>query len=236
MKKYNSWPLGRLPKEMQRQEPFLIREHGYTWDDPREIVTMFENKVVKFTGAKYAVATDCCTHAIHLCLEYYMRHINETCGVITIPRRTYISTPLVIEQAGYKVEFADIEWYGKYKLVPTNIWDAAVVWNSQMYDRPGSLMCLSFQIKKAVPIGRGGMVLTDDKGAAEWIRLASYDGRDLNTPYDSEEHMKIKGWHYYMTPEDAARGILLMDMAEEKGNYMGWNNYPDVEQMLKNIK
>ena len=41
---YNSWPLGKLPPEFQRLEPQLIRSEGYDWDDPRDIVKIFERK------------------------------------------------------------------------------------------------------------------------------------------------------------------------------------------------
>jgi hypothetical protein len=37
------------------------------------------------------------------------------------------------------------------------------------------------------------------------------------------------GWHFYMTPEDAARGILLMDKLEENlDDTMFWTNYPSL--------
>jgi dTDP-4-amino-4,6-dideoxygalactose transaminase len=68
--------------------------------------------------------------------------------------------------------------------------------------------CLSFHFKKLIPIGRGGMILTNDARAADWLRKARYDGRDsyfyndiLNTDVD------IMGYHMYMTPEQAIRGV-----------------------------
>ena len=40
------------------------------------------------------------------------------------------------------------------------------------------------------------------------------------------------GWHYYMTPEDAARGIILMDqIPEENEDTGGSNNYSDISQV-----
>ncbi len=38
--------------------------------DPFHAVESFEDTIAKFYGAKYGVATDCCTHAIELCLRY----------------------------------------------------------------------------------------------------------------------------------------------------------------------
>lgn len=223
---YNPWPLGQMPVHLRRPEIEQIKSLGYELRDARDAVTIFENKVAEFTGAKYAISTDCCTHALALCLEY------EDPAVVVIPNRTYISVPMQIEQMGIVCLFEDVEWSGAYNLKNTNIWDAAVRWTKGMYI-PGSHMCLSFQIKKRIPIGRGGMILTDDENAAREFKLMSYDGRDLNTPYDSKEHVKRYGYHYYMTPEDAARGILLMDAIKEEGDMMNFTDYPRVDKMIE---
>ena len=33
--------------------------------------------------------------------------------------------------------------------------------------------------KKKIPIGRGGAILTNDKKAYQWLKMARYDGRDI---------------------------------------------------------
>ena len=76
------------------------------------------------------------------------------------------------------------------------------------------MQVVSFQIKKRVPIGKGGMIMTNNKEVYEWLKYASYDGRDLQKQY-MEDDFKMIGYHFYMTPEDAARGILLMDQIPE---------------------
>jgi len=237
MKKYdyNPWPLGKLPKESQRPEPDIIRSMGYDWDDPRDLVDIWERKVADYWGAKYAVAIDCCSHAMFLSLKYLL-HIYEidNSRAIIIPRHTYVSAPMQIIHAGLMVRFKDIKWKGYYYLQPTRVIDAAVIWTEGGYVKD-SLMCLSFQIKKAVPIGKGGMILTDDPDAFKWLKLASYDGRDLTTPYDSDGHVQMIGWHYYPTPEDCARGIILMDKIGDIGSYLGSENYPDVSKMIGGI-
>lgn len=228
---YNPWPIGKVPKELRRPEIEQISDK-YELRDARDAVTIFENKVAEFVGCEYAVAVDCCTHAIELCLEYLLRTDElNIFDVITIPNRTYVSIPMTIQNMGFSVKYESLEWSGAYRLKPTNVIDAAVRWTRKMYI-PGTLMCLSFQIKKAIPIGRGGMVLTDNKEAYEMIKLMSYDGRDLNTAYDSPEHIKCRGFHYYMTPEDAARGIILMDAIGERGDYMNFTDYPRVDKMM----
>lgn len=218
---YNSWPLGKLPKEFQRSEPKLIKQRGYKWDDPRDIVSMFEEKLAKFAGSKFAVTVDCCSNALFLCLKY----LNAS-GTVTIPSRTYVSVPMQIMHTGCDVAFEDIEWTGIYQLKPLPIFDAATRFTKGMYVGGDALQVVSFQIKKRLPIGKGGVILTDSEEAYRWLKLATYDGRDLTTPYTSDDHVQQLGWHFYMTPEDAARGIMLMDMLpevnEDTGSYLNY--------------
>ena len=232
--KYNSWPLGKLPKELQRPEPDIIRDMGYEWDDPRDIVDIWESKVASFAGAKYAVSVDCCSHAIFLCL-LYLRGVGELedRDNIHCPKRTYASVPMQIIHAGLRVKFEDIKWEGLYRLYPTLIFDAGLRWNEEMYIKD-SLMCLSFQIKKRIPIGRGGMILTDDREAYEWLRLARYDGREMSVPYTDKNHIQGIGWHMYQTPEDCARGIILMDsIPTNNPDQGGYTNYTDLSLIFK---
>ena len=49
---YKSWPLGQLPPEFQRPELKQLKKAGYKFSDPREVVTMFENKVAELLAAK----------------------------------------------------------------------------------------------------------------------------------------------------------------------------------------
>jgi dTDP-4-amino-4,6-dideoxygalactose transaminase len=224
MAHYNPWPLGQLPRDWQRQEPNMIRELGYEWSDPRDIIGIFEAKLAEYSGAQYCVVTDCCSHALFLALKY--RCLD---GYVTIPENTYVSVPMQILHAGYRVRFAKQQWNGIYRLDPVNIYDGAGRFRRGMYSGGGSLHTLSFQIKKRLPIGRGGAILTDSFEAYRWLKLASYDGRDLETPYPSREHVSTIGWHYYMTPEDAARGIMLMDqLGDDLDDTMSSENYPSL--------
>lgn len=219
-KNYNSWPVGKLPKEWQRPELDQVKAAGYDWKDPRDVVGIFERKVADFAGSKYAVSTDCCSHALFLAMKYF-----NVSGTITIPKYTYASVPMQIQHAGCEVAFEDIEWSGIYQLKPYPIWDGAVRWQKGMY--VGGLQIVSFQIKKRIPIGKGGMILTNDEQAARWLKKASYDGRDLDTYYPDDD-FEFAGWHFYMTPEDAARGILLMDQIpdwnEDTGNHTTYSD------------
>lgn len=235
---YNPWPLGQVPEHLQRPELRQLKEAGYQFEDAREVIAMFENKVAAFAGSKYAVVVDCCTHALELSMRYLI-NIGEISprNTLFIPENTYISVYWILKQLGFSVRLEETEWQGEYNITGSRVWDSAVRWRSGLYSEglheKSNIKCLSFQIKKIIPIGRGGMVLTDDKEAADWIRLASYDGRDLSIPYDQPGHVKMNGYHYYMTPEDAARGCLLMDAVNFRGDSGGWKNYPSIEKMLK---
>jgi dTDP-4-amino-4,6-dideoxygalactose transaminase len=204
---YKQWPLGQLPSELQRPELNQLKDRGYSFGNPTEVVDIFEKKVSDFCGSKFAVAVDCCSNAIFLILKY----INNP-QKVKIPYFTYASVPMQILHAGYEFEFVDKKWSGTYKLEPLDVWDFAGRWTKGMYE--GGFAALSFQIKKRLPIGRGGMILCDDYDAYTWFKRACYDGRNLEKNY-MEDDIEMLGWHMYMTPEDAARGIILMDNISE---------------------
>lgn len=230
--RYDSWPLGPVPAEKSRNEIEELRASGYVINDPRDAVTLFEKKISEFTGAKYCALVDCCTHALLLSLRYLIEIGELTTGeVVEIPAQTYGSVPMVLKQLNLVPKLVDSEWKGLYQVGNTRVWDAAVRWTEGMYVGDNSLQALSFQMKKRVPIGKGGAIITDDREAVEWIKLASYDGRDLSKPYTDPEHFRMVGYHYYMTPEDAARGIILMDKTPRHNEDSAGNcNYPDLRE------
>lgn len=242
---YNSWPIGKVPKEFQRPELDKLKELGYVFNDAREVIDIFEKKVAAFAGSRYAVAVDCCSHALFLSLKYALWNVwgfddeedDDIPVVVTIPNHTYVSVPMQINHCGLDVNYENIEWSGVYQLKPYNIYDGAVRWTKGMYVGDNALQTVSFQIKKRVPIGKGGMILTDSEEAYKMLKLMTYDGRDLTLPYDHPQHVKCLGYHMYMTPEDAARGIILMDQTPEVNEDTGNNtSYPDVEKMMSHVE
>ena len=116
---------------------------------------------------------------------------------------------MTIIHAGCTPKFVNVTWYGHYQLKPFPIYDGAMTFHKGMY-LPGSFYCLSFHHRKLLPIGKGGMILTDDEKAYNWFLKARYEGRDSSEPYSKDNICSI-GWNMYMTPEDAARGVLLFD-------------------------
>jgi len=190
--------------------------------NPYDIVKMFEEEVAEYTGAPFAVAVDSCTNALFLCCKYHK--VIE----VTIPKRTYLSVPMSIIHAGGEVVFEDKEWSGAYQLKPYPIYDAAKRLTSGMYT-PGTAMCLSFHIKKALAIGKGGMILTDDYKMVEWLKKARYEGRsEVNY---KEDNIDMLGWNMYMTPQQASHGLALMQNYEEHTPDLGENKgYRDLTE------
>ena len=169
--------------------------------NPYKIVQMFEEEVAEYTSSPYAVSVDSCTNAIFLCCKYL--NVDE----VILPKKTYISVPQSVIHAGGKVKFENLNWEGIYQLKPYEIYDCAKRFTSNMYI-PKTFMCLSFHIKKHLKIGKGGMILTDNREAYEWFKKARYEGRS-EIKYH-EDNISMFGWNMYMTPIEAAQGLMLM--------------------------
>jgi dTDP-4-amino-4,6-dideoxygalactose transaminase len=188
--------------------------------NPYKIVQMFEEEVAEYTGAPYAVSVDSCTNALFLCCKYL--NVSD----VEIPKKTYISVAQSIMHAGGKVSLRDSDWQGVYQLKPYPIYDAAKRFTSSMY-QPNTFMCLSFHIKKHLKIGKGGMVLTDNIEAAKWLKKARYEGRN-EVPYQ-EDDISTLGWNMYMTPVEAATGLMLMQNMPQHNEDLK-ESYPDLSK------
>lgn len=190
-------------------------------NNPQKIVEMFEENIAEYTGAKYAVSCDNCTNALRMCCEYY--HVKN----VTIPAHTYLSVPQSIIQAGGTVKFEELDWKGIYQLKPYPIYDAAKRLTSDMYLK-GTLMCLSFGIKKPLKIGKGGVVLTDSLEAYEFLKKKRWSGRSENVRMDQDQ-MEFMGYNSYITPEWAARGMMLLNVYPEHAEDQT-EGYPDLRK------
>ena len=212
-----------------RSELEDLVKRGYTINDPWDAITIFENKIAEYTGAKYAITVDSCSSALFLSMKYC--NVSE----ITIPNQTYISVPMMakMHSQNCKVNFVDQEWKKWYSLTPVSdkdldILDCAVTLERDMYQN-NSLQCISFQHRKPLKIGKGGIILTDNSDANMWLRRASYDGRDRNKMF-KDDNIEMLGYHMYMTPEDGARGILLFDEYNAGNLEIGCNDYPNISK------
>jgi dTDP-4-amino-4,6-dideoxygalactose transaminase len=171
-----------------------------------EVISQFEKQIADFFAAPYAVAVDCCTHGLELCLRH------QNIDSITVPKRTYISVPFLAKKLGIELKWKEESWVDYYYLGNTNIIDAAVLWKANSYI-PGTYMCVSFQFKKHLSLGRGGIILTDNKKSWKDLKKMSYDGRISDVPW-MEQNIDTIGYHYYMTPETAEMGIKKLPEAK----------------------
>jgi len=169
-----------------------------------KVISEFEHQIADFFGAPYAVAVDCCTHGVELCLRYIKA------DKIVVPKHTYISIPFLAEKLGIEMTWKEENWKNYYYLTDRVI-DAAVLWEKNSYI-PGTFMNISFQFKKHLTLGRGGVILCNNSIDARELKKMTYDGRDPDIPW-REQNITSMGYHYYMTPETATLGLQKLPAA-----------------------
>jgi len=191
-------------------------------------ILAFETALARFTGAPHAIMTDCCTHAIELCLRH--DQIQEC----TFTPYTYLSIPMTMHKLGIRYEYYPDslphrqQWTGEYKFELTRIWDSARRLESNMY-RAGQMQCLSFGHDKPLAIGRGGAILLDDESAYQTLLRMRYDGRDLTiSPWVAQQEFRV-GYHYRPTIEEAERGMELLSQYQSQPPRAV--TYPDCRQI-----
>ena len=208
-----------------------------------DFVSIFEDRLCQYTKFKYAVCCDCCTNAILMSLDALSRlGLQSRDQIITIPSRTYLSVPMGLLRNRWKIQFADIPWLFNYP-IGNYVKDAACDFREDMgddimyYASSPLAVCVSFQQKKRLNLDQGGCVFTNSKDLAELLRRMRHDGRDpriahvdevANSPNDI-----VLGWHAYMSPEKAARGILAMNQLQLLRKYVvpTFESYPDISKL-----
>lgn len=178
-----------------------------------KITEDFEKALSDYTGAPYVITVDNMSNALFLAL-YYEKNVKKsiTDDKVGIPCRTYPSVPCEIIHAGLKVDFEPVEGKtikGMYQLKGSNVWDSALSFTANMY-KPNQHICVSFTGPyKHFKLSKGGAILTDSLEAYHWFKRARYSGRRECSYHD--DYLDMIGWNFYMMPELAARGLLLMN-------------------------
>ena len=181
----------------------------------------FEQALANYTGAPYAIMTDCCTHALELCLRY------EKTKSVAFTAHTYLSVPMLMHKLNIDYFLVDEGWIGEYQLHGSLVWDSARLLRPDMY-REGMLQCLSFGFDKPLEIGRGGAILTDNKQFYDKVIRQRYDGRDLNTsPWQDQQVFEV-GYHYRPTPEEAEQGLAKLGLHDPEPRA---KIYPDLRKI-----
>jgi len=189
----------------------------------QQTVQEFERQIAKYFGSPYAVATDCCTHAIELCLQY--KKVKQ----ISVPRHSYLSIPMTAIKIGIDYHWRYEEWEDEFE-VASGIWDSAVLWRENSY-RTGEFQCLSFQFRKHLNLNRGGMILCNTLEDYTVLSAMAIDGRLPDKPW-KEQNISIVGYRYYMTPETAQLGLdKLPDAIATTPQKGSWQDYPDISKL-----
>jgi len=185
-----------------------------------ETLFKFEKALADYTGAPYAVVTDCCTHALELCFR--LDKINYT----EFTAYTYLSIPQLVRHLGITYFLLDEQWTGEYKFHGTDIWDSARRLERGMY-RPGQKQCLSFGNGKPLQLGRCGAILLDNADDYQQLSRMRSDGRDLRQePW--QDHAVTKGYHYCPTLESCALGLQLLPTIDHTPTQ---HRYPDCRRI-----
>tara|TARA_B110000902_G_C14218883_1_gene554318 strand:- start:857 stop:1501 length:645 start_codon:yes stop_codon:yes gene_type:complete len=202
-----------------------------------KVTEEFESELCKYTGAKYAVTVDNMSNGLFLAL-YYENYISKNIkrDTISIPNRTYPSVPCEIIHAGLKVKWEMQESQfltGAYNLKGSKVWDSALTFTADMYKQK-THMCVSFTGPyKHFKLSKGGAILTDNHRAYLWFKRARYSGRRECSYHD--DNLDMLGWNFYMMPELAARGLLLMGQFYDRDGNKKHNDdltlpYPDLSK------
>lgn len=210
-------------------------------DNNIDFIRMFERKLANYCGSKYAVCTDCCTNAILISL--YMKTLLGELSkddTLYIPARTYMSVPMTLKLFGFKVKLAKLEWWESYDIMvngykSTGVIDSAVSFFENMIDHKRmELFCLSFQQKKRLNLGRGGAILTNNQEYYELLKRLVHDGRNPAIYHGDENPKDIcVGFHAYLDPERAAKGIMLLNQKHLLPEYkrVTSGEYPDLTRL-----
>ena len=175
-------------------------------------VKEFEDMFAEYVGAKYAIAVESLTSGFVAVVDM----LEPT--VANIPTCTYISMANTLKKFGVEITFRD-EWIaGKDYIIPTDkgeiIDSAHNVEKDICKKNPEAIWLFSFHATKLIATGKGGMIVTNSKPQADFLRTLISDGRIYaNNTYEYVVHNP--GWNAYMTDIEAILGIEQLKRFDE---------------------
>lgn len=204
-----------------------------SWITQGKYVRRFEDSFAEMCGAKYALACNSGTSALHLILLTLGISVTDT---IIVPSLTYIATANAAKYCGAKVIFSDIDrdsWcanvdsgtrYDSTYSIAVHLYDSAASINPLASSTAiedschvlnkhleGLAAAHSFYASKIIACGEGGMVVTNDEGLADLVRL--YRGQGATIP--GRYHHAVVGYNYRMTDLQAAIGLAHLERLPE---------------------
>lgn len=172
------------------------------WLTTGKVTQEVEEKIAKYTGAKYCVLLTSCTAALHLSLEYLKRFKVGKNFKAYVPSLTFAATATEVVNSGGKVIFGDVDKdtmclnpntekdfdvaipvhlcgvkaktdYDYGKYVVED--SAHLIEKDQCKNNP-NLVCYSFYATKNLTMGEGGAICTNDEQAYNWLKQARHHG------------------------------------------------------------
>lgn len=187
-------------KNIQREQKKCF-ESGWIGQGPK--VLEFEKAWAKYTGAKYAVATNSCTASLDIAVR-----LIALPNPVTVSAFTFISSALAPLNAGYKVKFVDIDekslctpkadiqvMYAGNQFGTGTIYDMA---HSGGAKHKGVISCWSFHAVKNLPVGDGGMITMNNKELYEKAKALAWCGINKST---FDRSGKRYNWDYNVTEQ-----------------------------------
>lgn len=167
-----------------KEELGNILESGWIGQGPK--VQELEEKWAKFTGAKYAVAVNSCTSALDVACR-----LIELPNPVKVSAFTFVSSALSPLNAGYDIEFVDIDENSLCTpkadiqvMYAGNQFGEGIIYDMAHYGgakHKGILSCWSFHAVKNLPAGDGGMITMNDKKLYERAKSLAWCGIDKST-------------------------------------------------------
>jgi hypothetical protein len=203
------------------------------YKNPNDAITEFETELAKFTGATGVIATDSCSQAIELGLRYAKPKMYAT-----IPPQVHFTVPMILKRLGIEYMVSEDNWEKEFRICGSNVYVAANTLEKDMFhlENPNQrkIVCLSFGPESPMRLGGGGAILTNDKKAYEWLKLAANNGRDATIDYWEDQKEFTVGYDYGMRPADAIAGLEKLANNEINNLDYGYENYPDISELKIN--
>lgn len=182
------------------------------------IVEAFEAAVARLCGAKYAIACNSGTSALHL--AFAALDLPEFIEHVTIPALTFVATAAAATHAQYRLRCVDIDeetlvspdadvlvdYAGYAPPTKAKLIDAAHSFGVRTLGDAWAA-CFSFHPAKTITTGEGGAVVTNDGDAASRMRLLRDHGR-------TNGFAQRPGWNFRMSDIHAALGLSQLAKVE----------------------
>ena len=184
----------------------------------------FEQKFAEYVGSKYAVFVDSGTAALNLSVAFLTQREKFE---IAVPSFTFTATAEAVLNQGCDIKFIDVDidsmCVDKYEnpVIAVNLGGRQALTKAMIYDSAhriekegysGGLECHSFYATKNMTTIQGGMIVTDEEVAYNWMKKARDHGLDMTTEQRykgkyAQYDIEFIGWRLKADDVKAAIGL-----------------------------